>query len=432
MRRLKIGIFTEWFLPETGGGETHIYNLANWLKEKGNEVHIITSKRIYEKLNKREDIKLPFKIHYMKEPPRRFGNARKFSLANYWAYVIDMALLNVEGIEKLKLDIFHGHSTTFWYVAIFLGEMLNIPSVVTLHLNHLFIPSYRCIPFCTHYEFEKCRRCKIKFPWLNTTKEKVWGLHLRRFFIQNADRIITVSSFGKNYLLKYQRFKSNVTLIPNWVDPDMFCAPKKDKVLIKKYRIKEDDKIILYVGRIFIIKGIDYLIKAMPEILKKYPTAKLVIAGRVEHLARDKYVQKIKKLVARLKLTQHVIFTRNIPYTDMPKIYSLGDVFVLPSFIEAQGLVILEAMAAKLPVVATALPTVKEFVKNNKNGLLVKPRNSKAISQAVIKVLSNPKLQKKLTRNGEYTVRNKFAADKILPRIVKIYEQEIKSFKGRA
>ncbi len=434
MKKLKIGIATEWFAPETGGGETHVLELAEWLAEQGHEVHFLLGDRVYQKFIRSRPRGFPFKVHRMRMPPRRFymsgRGARQRIKVSFWGYLAEVVMLNAEAIHRLGLDVLHGHSYSMYNLCIVLGRMLRIPSIVTMHLNFLTLPSLHCPRWCEGYEVAKCLACRReRLPWLKRQKDKIWDLGFRAVFAENASRILTLSSHLKAGFARYQHLDRNVTVLPNWVRPERFAVPRKNPTLLRKYGLTANDKVLLYVGRIYWLKGMEHLIEAMPAILEKHPGCRLMIAGRVERRYRgtDNYDRKIRNRIRKHKLADRVIYTGNIDWKDMPEIYSLADVLVHPSLSETQGLVLLEAMAARIPVVTTALPTIREFLEHGKNSLLVEPRNAKAISRCVNRILSEEPLRDQLVRNAHRTVRERFAASKVLPKLVKIYREEIEA-----
>lgn len=429
-KKLKIGLMTEWFAPETGGGETHLIELGEWLVAQGHEVHMLLGERIYQKYMETCPRAFPFKVHRIRLPMRRHFKSRnrKFRTATWWSYFLDTLHLNGEAIQKLGLDILHGHSFTTLHMAIVLGRVLRIPSIATLHLNFFTLPSYRCAPFCEGFDAARCLKCrKVRLPWLKKQKEAIWDIGMRSALASGACRILTLSTRLKKDLARYNGLRKNVSVLPNWVRFKRFRVPKKNEALLRKYGLKPSDKVILYVGRIYWIKGIEYLVDAMPAILRKHPDCKLLIAGRLEHLVgrQDTYNRRMHELVRRHGLSNRVVFTGNLDYRDMPGIYGLADILVHPSFTETQGLVLLEAMAAKLPIVTTRIPTVREFLKHERNALLVKRRNSKAIAREVNRLLDDPALARQLAQNAYRTVRERFDAARILPRLMKIYREEI-------
>lgn len=427
-RKLKIGLFSDWFLPDTGGGETHVYELARLLTGYGHEVHVLLTQRMYNKL-KKGSYKLPFAVHCLKSPVYKFFKKKNFLTGNaviWWAYTLEHVHVNADYIRELGLDVLHAHCVGFGFAVPMWGHLLNIPSVITMHLNIMFTPSLQCLEQCQHYDYDKCISCKVKFYWLKKKKDRIWHLLMRGFFMNPANKIIVFNTILKEKMKKYQRMDKNVAIIPNWVDVKRFNIKKKQGGILKKCKLSEENKVLLYVGRIDRFKGIEYAIKALPGIIKEFPQVKLVVAGRVETRIKDDYDKKIRRLIRDLKLNKYIIFTGNNRYEDMPEIYSIADVLIHPTLIETQGLVLLEAMAAQLPVVTSKLNVIEDFITDSKNGLLVPVKDMKALKDAVIRVFKDQDLAKQLARNGYKTVKRRFQEKRIIPQIIKLYQKEVK------
>ncbi|MBW2045879.1 MAG: glycosyltransferase family 4 protein [Deltaproteobacteria bacterium] len=419
MEKLKIGILTEWFWPLIGGPAIHTYELIEWLIQKGHEVHLLIFPTDYSKLSKRDLLDLPCIVHCIRYPER--GNFYG-DYTDKWTFIFEMAFRNARYVWDLNLDILHGHTPMSSYLTTVLGKMINLPTLITLHLNVNLALSIakKCISRCQYMEIDKCLGCD------GITDEKIWNIGIKKFFIQSADRIITPSVLIKNILIKHYKFKDNVSCVPFWVDLSRFELPRKDAALLKKFKINKKQRAILYCGHILKIKGVEYLIRAMPEILKKVTNCKLLITGKIYH--KDRFYINIRNLIKQLKIENDVVFVGRVEYGSIPKLYSIADLLILPSLEEAQPLVLLEAMAAKIPIIANSLDTIKEFIDDGKNGILVNEGNSEEISKAAIRIFKSNRLRQRLVQNGYGTVEEKFSKDRIIPKILKVYKQEISNY----
>jgi glycosyltransferase involved in cell wall biosynthesis len=150
--------------------------------------------------------------------------------------------------------------------------------------------------------------------------------------------------------------------------------------------------IIGTVGRIESVKGIRYLLLAMKIILAKFPNTKLEIIGDGTE------VKFLKHLALENNISNSVSFLGK--FTDVIPFYKRMDIFVLPSVLEGFGIVLLEAMASGIPIVATNVNGIKEVVIDMSCGILVPPRNPEAIANAVIRLIENPEVNRKLVENG--------------------------------
>lgn len=177
---------------------------------------------------------------------------------------------------------------------------------------------------------------------------------------------------------------NKVTVIYNAVDETMF-TPKLKALCRQELGLPRDAKIILFVGNLIPRKGVEYLIRALPIILTKIPNALLVVVGDGSQRG------ELEQLVDELDLRSNVIFTGRIPTERLCLYYGAADVFVLPSLHEGHPMVLLEAMASGLPVIATKVSGSIETVVHGVNGYLVEPRDIYQLAEAVIKVLTDEK-----------------------------------------
>ena len=196
--------------------------------------------------------------------------------------------------------------------------------------------------------------------------------------IDNCKKILTVSEFVKN---KVDEIKPNgkTLVIYNGIDLKKFDYKKinidKRKRLIEKYNISENDFLILFTGRVCDDKGVKELLLAFSKIQAKYNNVKLLIVGGsfYSNYKTDGYIRELKKIAKNFE--EKIIFTGYIEHNDMPMIYSLGNILVLPSkFDDPCPLTILEGMAMGLPIIASNCGGIPEEV-NEKNSILLDRNN---------------------------------------------------------
>jgi glycosyltransferase involved in cell wall biosynthesis len=135
----------------------------------------------------------------------------------------------------------------------------------------------------------------------------------------------------------------------------------------------------------------------------------------------------LKKMVHDLKLDDKVIFKGRVPHGILPKYYALCDMCVVPSLFESFGLVVLEAMSMKKPVVATNVGGIPEIIKNNINGLLVKPNDTDALAEAMDKVLQDQRLGIRLGTNARRDIERNFNLDRMIQQTASVYKYVMRS-----
>tara|TARA_B110000503_G_scaffold23182_1_gene36093 strand:- start:5903 stop:6952 length:1050 start_codon:yes stop_codon:yes gene_type:complete len=213
--------------------------------------------------------------------------------------------------------------------------------------------------------------------------------------IMNADKIITISNYTKNLILKKNpNIKSKIFILKSAVNKEKFFIKKKDLKIENKYILK-NKKVILTLARLSTEeeKGQHRVLEAMPKILKAIPNAVyLIVGGGV-----DERLNKILK--QNPKLLKSIIFAGEVTNSDKIKYYNLADVFVMPSKTEGFGIVFIEALACGLPVICSDGYGCREGLLNGQLGTLVNPNNTNNISKEIISVLNNSQIDNVVKRN---------------------------------
>ncbi|MEA3273243.1 MAG: glycosyltransferase family 4 protein [Patescibacteria group bacterium] len=213
-----------------------------------------------------------------------------------------------------------------------------------------------------------------------------------------ADKIVTHSDYSKNLLLKLG--VPNVTCIKPGIDLQKFKPRPKNKLTLKKLGIAEEEKVILYTGEYVRLRAMDTIIASLPQLVKKYPTLKLILACRLKSHEDSVKKKEVQKKIAELGLTNKVIFLETFP--KMEQLYNLADIFIFPVK-EMTGkfdlaLTVLEAMASGLPVIISDIQPLIETVQRP-NSALTLTSTTKApreLTLKILEVLQNNKLANKL------------------------------------
>jgi glycosyltransferase involved in cell wall biosynthesis len=231
-----------------------------------------------------------------------------------------------------------------------------------------------------------------------------------------TDKIICCSKAVENFVKDFENIKDGkTTVIYNGVDEDRFSRLKDSKSIRTELGIDEGSPVVGSVSSLTPHKGHEHLIQAASLVLDKHPSTRFLIVG--DGLLRKRLEDQAKDL----NIHSTVIFTGE--RKDIPEILSLMDVFVLPSFSrEGLGLAIIEAMAAKKPVVATEIGGIPEAVNKGKTGFLVPPGDPAALATAIVELLQNPKKAKEMGEKGRARVMERFTKTKMLSEIQEVYQ----------
>ncbi|MFH0805692.1 MAG: glycosyltransferase family 4 protein, partial [Patescibacteria group bacterium] len=231
---------------------------------------------------------------------------------------------------------------------------------------------------------------------------------ISRYVTNKVNQITATSTITAKLISKYSKIDENkIKVISMGVDTNYFYPSEKlkekgQKFLKEKIGKLSNSPLLLYVGSLSIHKGVNYLIKAMPKILKKYESANLLIIGNGQQ------EDNLKKLSYKLGVNQNVHFIGSIKNDELPYYYNSADVFVLASLREGLPVVLMEAMSSGCPVVATNIAGNPDIIDNGKNGFLIKIKSPKEISQAVIKILSDEDLKNRFIKNARKTIKEKY------------------------
>lgn len=381
---MKILQIAPYFLPYTGGQESYIYNLSKYLVQYGHEVQVLTSN--YPTSSRTESI-LGIYVRRVNCVARPLRNP------------ITPGMIFINDIVK-GCDIIHVHNEHSFsaMMAVHYHKKYGKPLILTCH-------------------------GQLQFGNLHSDQfEKLYSRTIGRTLLQAADRIITLSKSDKDYISSFGVSSDKITILPNAID-----IPVLDRIVsrfkpddIDQIRIKydiNDKKVILFTGSIIPRKGIEYFLRAVPQVLKEHDNVIFILTGN------GNYLDTAKMLVDSLDISEHVKFLGNILEADLLVLYSLSDIFVLPSLSEGMSTSILEAMYFGLPVISTDIPGTRDNFAGV--SLLVPPRDETELSNAIIKLLDDPSLSKRLSDNGIALVRSTYTWDKVTKQYEEIFNNLI-------
>lgn len=380
---MRIGIFTDTYPPYINGVSTSIVMLKRALENLGHQVFIVTVNN--ENLSyKYEDddtiIRLP-------GIPIGIYDYRLTSI-----YPIRV----INKIKNWNLDVIH--SQTEFGVGTFARLIAKQFSIPLVHTYHTMYEDY------VHY---------ITKGYFNGTSKKIVE-YLTKFYCDKTATELIVPT-KKAYDLFKDKYKvdRNVHIIPTGIEIDRFYKEnftheKIDK-LKQKLSIRENDFVILFVGRLGKEKSVDVLIEAQKELNQKYKNIKLLIVGDGPDM------EHFKQMVSEYNLEKNVIFTGKVPYDDIPIYYGSASIFATASKTETQGLTVIEAMAASLPVLAIDDESFRIVVVDDLNGYLFKDK-AEYIKRVeyLLTHKSEYKIKSKQARISAETHSSKYFAERVL------------------
>ena len=380
---MKIGIFTDTYPPYINGVSTSIQMLENALRKKGHKVFIVT-------VNPDD---MTYKID---------NNGRVIRIPGIPTGIYDYRLTTlypikaVNTIKEWNLDIIHTHTEfgigTFARV---IGKQFDIPVV---HTYHTMYEDY------VHY---------ITKGYFDAPSKKIVE-YLTKFYCDKTIEELIVPT-KKTYDLFKEKYKydRNVHIIPTGIEIERFYKEKmnteKLENLKNKLNLTKEDIVVLFVGRIAQEKSVDFLINNHKELVKRNKRCKLLIVGDGPDL------EDYKKLAKKNKIEENVIFTGKVPWNEIPLYYNIADIFVTASHTETQGLTVIEAMAASLPVVALNDESFNTTVIDDLTGYLF--NNKKEYLNNMYKLIDSKALRNRMGNQGRInseTYSSKYFAERVL------------------
>jgi len=368
---------------EWGGPTKVVTELTEKLAEKGIEITIFSPFKKGEELNiiKPKGVKLQL-------------FPQDFFIDKLWtSFSLDFARTIKQNVHKF--DIIHIHEIWHYpnYIASRAAKRASKPYLITIHGT--------LEPWCLNYK---------------AFKKKIYSLFIQRRILREASAIHAITNEEVKHIRTFGADNS-IIMIPNGIDPKKFINLPPREELESFYPKIKGKRIILFLGRIHPIKGLDLLAKAFEKIAREWDNAYLMIVGPDS----EGYKIKIEKMLESEGVLSRVIFTGMLNGYEKLAALSRADICVVPSYSEVRSIVALEAMIYKLPVIITHQCQFQEIAEYGA-GIIIEP-DPKQLVEALNKLLNNPKLCKRMGENGRKLVLEKFTWDKIADKMIKVYEE---------
>jgi glycosyltransferase involved in cell wall biosynthesis len=243
---------------------------------------------------------------------------------------------------------------------------------------------------------------------------RMWNSLFERPTLNNASKIIALTKKEAEECKKIDIDENKIAIIPNGINLNLYeDLPKRGKFR-SKYLIKDNERLILYLGRIHTIKGLDLLVKAYAGLLKEFNDVRLVIVG-----PDDGFMPYLKRYIKSLKIENRILFTGPLYEKEKLTAFIDADVYVLPSRYEAFPNTVLEAWACGTPVIVTDRCGMADSV--DKVGYVVE-YNEDQLRDAISKIISNEELRKKIGAESKKLVRKEFSWEKVVGKIEALYK----------
>lgn len=256
-----------------------------------------------------------------------------------------------------------------------------------------------------------------------TRKRKLDPLH--RFLYRRLEKLINLSHKEQEHMQKNLPLPPEKhTVIPNPVDIDKFNPHKYDREFFRsQWKVKSDEALIGLVGRLDPGKGQREMILALKKVSAEFPQAKLVLVGQETFGEHENFANELRTLAQQLEIADKIIWAGF--QTQMPEVLKALDIFVMPSYQENFANILLEAMVMQLPIVSTNSGGTPEILDYGKCGLLVLPRQSEPLAEAVLSYLRKSELKNKMSCAARKRAEQVFALDVVLDQLEELYYQSL-------
>ena len=387
---MKILMLTWEYPPRIVGGISRVvYDLSHRLIKDGHDVTIITYKDGEAPEFENDEGVIVYRVENYMIHPNNFTD---------WVMQLNFNMLakaNQIILNQGKFDVIHAHDWLVAYSAKSLKNSYDIPIVSTIHAT------------------ESGRNSGIHDDTQRYINDTEWLL------TYESNEVIVNSKYMKNELQRLFGLPfDKINVIPNGINLDLYQGIDKDLEFRRKYA-RDDEKIILYIGRLVYEKGVQHLISAMPKILNHYNDAKLIIGGK------GGMIDELKKQVDNLGLLNKVYFTGYLNSKEVKKIYKCADVSVFPSTYEPFGIVALESMLAGIPTVVSDIGGLDEIITHRENGMKTYAGNCNSIADSVLEILYNKEISSKISKNAQITIKQNYSWNKIAQDTFFSYEKAI-------
>lgn len=373
---MRVLMFSWEYPPHIVGGlGEHVANLVPALGHQGVEVHLVT--------------------------PRWAGGPAEESGEDYWVHRVDPPSFDAPdaqtcawqtnlALEKHAenlwrssgpFDVLHAHDWLVAFAPTALKRSLKVPLVATIHATE---------------------RGRARGHLVSETQQAINNIEW--WLTYEAWRVICASHYMAGEVeSSFQVPADKVDVIPNGVNADAFTHWRgQDLSAFRAMYALPEEEIVFNVGRMVQEKGVGVLVEAVPRVLSEYPRARFVIAGS------GGYIEELRHRVWDLGVAHKVLFTGFIPDEDRDRLYCVASCATFPSLYEPFGIVALQAMAARTPVVVSEVGGLAEVVKHAETGITVYPNNPESLAWGILHTLKHPDWAQQRAENAYRVVLEQY------------------------
>ncbi len=284
-------------------------------------------------------------------------------------------------IFNQNIDLIHCHGYKSDFYGFFSAK--NIPKIATNHL------------------------------WKGNDFKSKFYFFIDKWILKYFNHVVAVSNEIQNDMIR--KYINNTSVVHNGVDTNIFIPRSKNNNLLAEFGVKTGDFVLGMISSLTPEKGHLYAINAFNKLYVNHTNIKLVIVG--EGVLKNKLQNK----VISLNLNSHIIFAGK--RSDIPELFSIFDLFLMPSLQEGLPMALLEAMASGIPVIASKVGEISNVITHNENGFLISPRNTDLLRNILNTILINKDILKAISNNAVNHIRNNYSSIKMTKQYCKLYDK---------
>jgi len=434
-------LISDFFPPYlSGGAEISCRLLAQALVEEGVEVHVITPSFSGQNRSVKDD----FTTHYYSFP---FKSAirRRVLIGNPLFYLWSYSAIS-RHIERRGLELIHAQNKYSIPGSTLAAHKRGIPVLATvrdtLPLCEFAICTLRgerrigvdcgLLKYlsCTRdfqelYDLEGSALSKA-LKWIPLALYAKMNSQVLRYFLERTDEIVAVSNGLREIYIESGFDPDRISVLHNMVsglEESVSEASSELQELRNRLHLGEEERVVLYVGRLSWGKGVHLLVEAMPRVLEEVQDTRLLVAGE------GILMSLLKERVAGLGMEDSVSFLGQVSHKTVQSLYQLADLVVSPSlWPEPLSRVHLEAMSASRPIVASRVGGNPETVDDGETGLLVPPGEVDRLADSILYLLQNPETAEKMGMRGREKAYRSFNVSTIARKTISLYESRLEEY----
>jgi len=381
---MKILQVISYFTPRKGGDVNVCYNLSKQLAMRGHEVTIATSDHEFDKEYADSIEQVGVKVIPF------------HCIADICAFLVTPSIRKWMKFNINDFDLIHMHNFRSYQnnIVHYYAMQHKVPYILQAHGSVLRI---------------------VQRQFLKTLYDAVWGYRL----LKNAIKVIAVTNNEVEQYIQMGVDQKKIAVISNGIDINKLNSKKNHGAFRKKIDIN-DERLVLFLGRIHQSKGVDYLIRSFGRVLENENNAILVVVG-----PDDGYKRELERIIEELGIGNRVKFVDYI--SNVSEAYTDADVLIYPAIYEIFGLVPFEAIICGTPVIVADDCGCGEIVKKADCGYLVRYGDVECLKNQIIYVLNNPDEAKKKVLQGQRYIYENLTWDKIVTKVEEVYEDCIRN-----